>query len=578
MSAAEAARGVASDGWRTLRGDVLAGLTVALVGLPQCLAYALMSGLGPAYGLATAAVPGLLAALAGKSAHVVTGPTNTTGLLILAALGPWLGDNGLLRPDGLGVLAALTLLAGAVRIVAALAGGAQLLRFLPESVLVGFTAGAGILIATMQLDEAVGVGGVRADNLLGELSSLASAVSDGRPLQWRAIFVTALTAASIGFVPRRMKRFPMALLAVVVAMTLCYGLGMDASAGLPIVRDRAQVPSGWPAFASPDLSASTLSELLLPALAITVLGTLELTVVAHGGGARPDMKRELLAQGIANLGGAFAGAFPASASLTRSALLRLGAARTRAAAAVAALAVVPVLFFGAQAVGYIPQASLAGVLFVTAFGMIDRVRMLRMWRANRVTRSLLLLTLVATLTLPLEWAILVGAGGGLLLHLAQTSTPRIRWLVSEGARLRGMTELDKPELVVVEVSGNLHYAAVPAFFAALRRGLPSCVKVVIVDLSHAHDLRFAALTSFEELAAELAACGTRLRLAGVSEAFGVMLQRAGSQLQVTPEAIEPGRSVRSAIAKELGEAPSTRASNPVELRPLEDEARRRSHR
>ena len=84
----------------TVRSDVLAGLTVALVGLPQCLAYAMMSGLGPAYGLATAAVPGLLAAIAGKSAHVVTGPTNTTGLLILAALGPWLGHNGLLREDG----------------------------------------------------------------------------------------------------------------------------------------------------------------------------------------------------------------------------------------------------------------------------------------------------------------------------------------------------------------------------------------------------------------------------------------------------------------------------------------------
>src|SRR5688572_9000439 len=110
------------------RYDLLAGLTVALVGLPQCLAYALMSGLPPAYGLSTAAAAGLVAALVGRSAQVVTGPTNTTGLLILTALLPFLGSNGLLRPDGLRVLATLTVLAGAIRIVLALIGGAHLIR------------------------------------------------------------------------------------------------------------------------------------------------------------------------------------------------------------------------------------------------------------------------------------------------------------------------------------------------------------------------------------------------------------------------------------------------------------------
>src|SRR5689334_8269345 len=130
--------------------DIIAGLTVALVGLPQCLAYALMSGLPPAYGLATAAVAGFVAALAGRSAQVVTGPTNTTGLLILSALLPFLAPNGLLRTNALHVLATLTLLAGAIRIVTALAGGAHLIRLIPESVLVGFTTAVAILIAVMQ--------------------------------------------------------------------------------------------------------------------------------------------------------------------------------------------------------------------------------------------------------------------------------------------------------------------------------------------------------------------------------------------------------------------------------------------
>ncbi|HKQ19488.1 MAG TPA: SulP family inorganic anion transporter, partial [Candidatus Eisenbacteria bacterium] len=134
---------------RLVLNDVAAGLTVALVGLPQCLAYALMSGLPPAYGLSTAAVAGLVAALVGRSAQVVTGPTNTTGLLILSALLPYLDLNGVLRPDAIRVLATLTLLAGAIRIIMALAGGAHLIRLIPESVLTGFTAVVAFLIGFM---------------------------------------------------------------------------------------------------------------------------------------------------------------------------------------------------------------------------------------------------------------------------------------------------------------------------------------------------------------------------------------------------------------------------------------------
>ena len=168
-----------------LPGDLQAGLTVALVGLPQCLAYALLSGLPPAYGLSTAVVAGLVAAVVGRSAQVVTGPTNTTGLLILAALTPFLGANGLLAQGGLPALATLTLLVGAIRLAAAALGGAQLVRFLPESVLVGFTAGAGILIVAMQLDEALGLSGVRAHGLVrsSRRSRVESPGSAGRP--WR---------------------------------------------------------------------------------------------------------------------------------------------------------------------------------------------------------------------------------------------------------------------------------------------------------------------------------------------------------------------------------------------------------
>jgi SulP family sulfate permease len=504
----------------------------------------MMSGLPPAYGIATAAVPGLVAALVGKSAQVVTGPTNTTGLLILSALLPFLGANGLISHDGLGALATLTLLAGVTRLALALAGGAALVRFLPESVLVGFTAGAGILIGAMQLDEALGLSGVRAHGLVSEVREVA-AVLPGLALP--SVALTAATAALVLLGRRLSSKVPVALVAVLAAAALASAFGLGGAAGLPLVRDRAVVPAAWPPGAWPSLDPALLQQLLVPASAIVLLGTLELAVTTRAGGARADMRREIVAQGWANVAGAFTAAFPASASLTRSALLRVGGARTRLAAAAGALFTVPILLFSGRLVGDVPLASLAGVLLATAWRMVDRDAMRRLWRASPETRLLLLLTLVATLALPLEWAILLGCGTGLVIHLANTSAPRLRLLRPEAGRLVPVGAGESPASVVVEVSGDLHYAAVPPFLTEVERLVPPSARQVVLDLSHAHEIRFSALRAFEQLAEETGREGGVLCLAGADEDVQALVARSGSALLVVAAEAEPGLSVRRCL-------------------------------
>jgi SulP family sulfate permease len=537
-------------GWASVRTDLLAGLIVALIGLPQCLAYAMMSGLPPAYGIATAAVPGLVAALVGKSAQVVTGPTNTTGLLILSALLPFLGANGLIARDGLGALATLTLLAGVTRLVLALAGGAALVRFLPESVLVGFTGGAGLLIAAMQFDEALGLPPVSRARFFGELQAVFDHFREGTLPSVPAVLVTAVVVLALTLGKRLTPRGPMALAVLIAVSFGAWALGWNGETSLPLVSDRAPVPGGWPESALPLLSPSLLQQFFVPALAITLLGTLELAVSARAGGARPDMRREILAQGWANVAGAFAASFPASASLTRSALLRLGEARTRLAPASAAIFMVPILLYGERAIGYVPQAALAGVLFVTAFNMVDRKSIVRMWRATHATRLLLLVTLSSTLALPLEWAVLMGAGLGLAIHLARTSAPRLHLLVPAGPdfeRLVPPKPDDHPEIIVVEVSGDLHYAAVEPFLAELEHRIPKSAKIVIMDLTHAHEMRFTALVALERFASDLAKKGMALHLAGVSNDVMRMIASSGSHLPATPYEAEPYLSVRRCL-------------------------------
>jgi SulP family sulfate permease len=545
------------------REDILAGLTVALVGIPQCLAYAMMSGVPPAYGLVTAAVPGLVAAVVGRSPHVVTGPTNTTGLLILGALVPFLDDNGYLASGSLAVLATLTLLAGVLRLVLGLAGGAALLRFLPESVLVGFTAGAGILIGVMQLDEAFGLPPVRGEGLAGEIEGLVNLTRAGHLPSVPALAVTAATIMLITLARRRMPELPMPILAVGSVAVVAWALALDGAKGLPLTQDRAPMPNGWPAWDVPNLSPSLLGQLFLPAAAITLLGTLELAVTSRGAGGRQDMRKEILAQGWANVAGAFSGAFPASASLGRSALLRIGGARTRWAPALAALVVFPVLLFASSLVGHIPQSSLAGVLLVISHSMVDRAAIRRIWRAAPETRLLLLVTWLGALLLPLEWAVVFGAGLGLVIHLARTSAPRVRLLRPEGNRLIPAGPQEGPEVVVMEVSGDLHYAAVEPCLEQAEALRPASARFIVLDLSHAHEMRFTALQAIERWGDELARAGASLRLAGVTPEFSQLMSASGSKLPATPGEAEPGLSVRNALAALPSAGSSIQNADPV---------------
>ncbi len=523
-----------------LRADVLAGTTVALVAVPQCLAYATMAGLPPAYGLATAIVPAFVAALAGRSPTVVTGPTNTTSLLILPVVLPFVTPSGL-EPGALAWVATLTLLCGVLRFVAAYGGGAVLLRYIPESVLTGFIIGAGILIALMQVDEALGLPAIRAIGAAEEAAGLLAAVQGGASVSLLAIVVTLVSAAAVAAGHRYSPTLPVALVVVLGGAALAWMLGLDTADGLPLVGDRAPVPSGWPPVAFPTFDPAVVAQLVLPALAIVLLGTLELIAAIRAEDPRADLRREIAAQGAGNVAGAFTGSFPASASLTRSVLLRMGQPRTRLGAIVAALLIVPVLLFGSGLIAHIPMACLAGILFVIAGAMIKRPTLGRLWNASPTSRVLLGVTLVATLVLPLAWAVFVGAALGLVIHLARTGTPRVRALIFEDDRLVPFDGGDA-QAVVLEISGTVHYAAVEPFLEEMDRHLPPAARLVIVDLSHAHELRFTGLRAIESWATDLEARGIRVRLAGVMPEARDLLQGSGSHLPYTMWDPIPGKS------------------------------------
>lgn len=523
---------------RPLRQDVLAGLTVTLVGLPQCLAYALVAGLPPAYGLSTAAVAGFVAAIAQRTTHVVTGPTNTTGLLILAALAPYLGDNGLLDERFLPILASLTLLAGGLRIVGGLLRAGSLIRFIPESVLIGFLSGAGFLIAAMQVDEALGLTGVRGADLWSQIGAVLNANSAPRPLPIAFAIVTVL---GIALFKKFAPKLPGPLIVLAVTAVAAYFLRM-AGFELPVVSDVTNIPAGWPKGALPSTDWTIYRDLALPSLAIVLLGTLELTVVARREDTPPQISREIGAQGLANVAGAFTACIPASASLTRSALLEIAGARTRLAAAAAALFIVPVVFFGSRIVGAVPQSVLAGVLFITAWRMVGWKRPVRVWKTSKASRVLLGVTLIATITIPFVWAILLGVALGLLIHIQRSAIPRLTLLTPKDEGLLPLEPGASASTVVVEVSGELYFAAVNGLPEAVVEILPKDAKHVVLDITHARHGRFAAVEALERLSHMLEADGRILGLAGVSKRFDEIIDRVQLDIPHTTYDPVPGRA------------------------------------
>ena len=393
------------------RADVLAGLTGAIVVLPQGVAFATLAGMPPEYGLYGAMVPCLMAALFGSSRLMVTGPATAISLTTLAVIAP-LATPG--SPNYIALVLTLTFLVGALQFMLGLARAGRLIDFVPHSVIVGFTAGAAILIINSQIGPFLGLGLPRGtsviDNIRAVLAQLSS-IAPGAPLVGTLTIVAVLAW-------RPLNRWVPAMLAgVVIGSVAAWLLAqyMPQWAALATVQ---ALPGALPPLSMPDLSLDTIRMLFGATLVMTLLALTEAVAIARAlatkHGDKLDGNQEFIGQGLANLAGAFFSAYPASGSFNRSGVNVASGARTPLAAICASLFLIAILFFVAPLARYLPFAVIAALLFLVAWGLIDRSEISRIWREEPGQRWPLLVTFIATITLSLEWAILLGITVALL--------------------------------------------------------------------------------------------------------------------------------------------------------------------
>jgi SulP family sulfate permease len=455
----------------SLKDDAMAGLTGAMIVLPQGVAFATIAGLPPEYGLYAAMMPAVVAALFGSSWHLVSGPTTAISIALFAAL------HNLAEPGSIEYIRlalTLTFLAGLYQLILGLARMGTLVNFISHTVVIGFTAGAAILIAASQIKNFFGLAIPRGVPFYEVLHQFAVQFDKINPY---VAAVGAITLISGLLAKKFLPKFPYMIAAMivgsVVAAALNAWLGQDATG----IKTVGALASGLPPFSLPDFSPSALGQVAMPALVITMLALTEAASISRAIASRSEQRvdgnQEFVGQGLSNLVGSFFSSYASSGSFNRSGVNYEAGARTPLATVFASGFLIVILLLVAPLAAYLPNAAMAGILFLVAWGLIDFHHIQSIWQTSKPEAVILWVTLIGTL-INLEEGIFAGVLLSLIMYLYRTSRPELSPVVpaGEGAVIRfedAKGHPECPQIRFMRVHGSIYFGAVDHIQSALQQ-------------------------------------------------------------------------------------------------------------
>ena len=431
----------------TLRADAMAGLLGAVLVLPQGIAFATLAGLPPEYGLYTAVVPCIIAALFGSSWHVMSGPTNANSLALFAMLSPLAVA---FSPAYIQLALAVTVMVGVLQwLIGALRLG-MLANFISPSVLFGFTSGAALLIAVHALPDFLGIAASPEHGAGAVLAHVATQLPAANPA---ALAVAAMTLAVALGLRRYRRNWPYMLIGLGVATALAWvwtrflGGGTTPASSLRLI---GQIATPWPRFELPHISWAQASDLVGLAFALTIVAlgqaiSIAKTVAMHSG-QRIDANREFRGQGLSNIIGGFFSSYVSCGSMNRSMPNLQAGARTPLASVFSALLLLGLVAVSSPLLAQIPMAALSALLLLVALSLLDFARWRQLFNLSRTDFGVALATMVATVTIRLEMAILLGMLLSLMSFLYRTSRPAMRSMGFDSrAENRQFVVIDTPD-------------------------------------------------------------------------------------------------------------------------------------
>lgn len=527
----------------TIKADSVAAFTGALIVLPQAVAFATIAGLPPEYGLYAAMIPTIIAALWGSSWHLVSGPTTAISIVVFASLSP-LAVPG--SAQYIGLVLTLTVLVGLIQLAMGLARLGALVNFISHTVIIGFTAGAAILIAGSQLKHFLGLDIPRGAHFHEVLLYAATHVADIQPWVPMVGAITLLT----GMLARRyLPKLPYMIVAMIAGSLVALAINTEIGASQAGIKTVGALVASFPPFSIPDFSFKAIKSTFFPATIIAILALTEAVAIARSVAIKSDQRidsnQEFIGQGLSNIAGGFFSAYAASGSFNRSGVNYASGAKTPIAAALSAVFLLLIVLLVAPLAAYLPVPAMAAILFIVAWSLIDFHHIVEIIKRHKRERIILAITFLGTL-INLEKGIFLGILVSLIFYLYRTSQPSMRELVPL------KTELNDPRRKFVTADTTTPTCAQMAmlrmegsiFFGAVEHVQQQMRAVDEINPQKKHLMLFSRAVNFVDLAgADMLAkeaerrrkLGGGLYLVGVQPGFCEMMKRGGHIDAIGPE-------------------------------------------
>ncbi len=511
------------------RADILAGLTTAVMLIPQAMGYAMLAGLEPIYGLYAAVLPLIVYGFFGTSRQLAVGPVAMVSLLVAAGVGA-IAQGGTEQYIALAVL--LALMVGVIQLVMGIGRLGFLVNFLSHPVISGFTSAAALIIGLSQLKHLLGFNIPRSSFIH---QTLGSAIANIDKTHFITLGIGVASIAILVVLKKVSPRFPRALAVVVFGSVAVWGLGLHDE-GVKIVGD---VPDGLPPLALPSLDFAAMKDLFPIAMAISLVGFMESIAVAKKYARQEkyevDANKELVGLGLANIAGAFTKAYPVTGGFSRTAVNAQAGAKTGVASIITAVVVGVTLLMFTGWFYYLPKAVLAAIIMTAVFGLIDVAEVKHLFHVSRSELAMLLLTFVATLTLGIEEGIGIGVLASVAMLVFRTTRPHVAIL----GQLPGTTSyrnIDRfeeaklvPGVLAVRLDAQLYFGNVNFLKETLDRlekEQATTVKSVVIDASGINRIDASGESAFREVQSGYEERGIELHFANVKGPVRDLLKRS----------------------------------------------------
>ena len=527
------------------QGDLAAGLTVGVMLIPQGMAYSMLAGLPPIYGLYASIIPILLYAILGTSRQLAVGPVAMASLLVASGLAPIVSAET--DPSTyLNLAILLALLVGIFRLVLGLLRLGFLVSFLSQPVISGYTSAAALIIGLSQLKHLLGIK-IPNSNYIHEV--LYNAVLNISAINMITFLIGLGGIGLMLWLKQINKKYklsiPGPLAIVVIASLLVIGFGL-VTQGVAIV---GEVPKGLPTPGLPGFDWKTIEQLLPTAITIGLIGYMESIAVAKAIQAKHktykvSANQELIALGIANIGGAFFQGFPVNGGFSRSAVNDQAGAKTPMAGIISAVLILLTLLFLTPLFYYLPNAVLASVVMVAVFGMIDFKEVRHLWKTDRRDFWMLIITFLATLSIGVVEGIVIGVILSLGLLIYRSTQPHVAILgrvpgTDYYRNLKRFEELDhRPDLLIVRFDAELYFANTEFFSDTLDQLIAEKAKTLkcfIFDAESINGIDSTAMHAIEDLLQKLQKLNIPWLWCDVKGPVRDRLEKAGLTAKIGPE-------------------------------------------